>query len=210
MPDEEKTYSMDDPETQAPVPVEGQTGGVQYSQDPDEEGYELRYPRLRLLQSSSPLVRQGIEHAGKYVVDNFGAFDEPEVIPLARGLSRELRLSREEDPDRPVICRSNDAKVGVGEPGGNCATCPWANNGCSLIHSFIVYMADLDLPLRWDLQGSGKYTAQDINTLIKMKGFEKFSLKLGKREAGEKDVKYLVPTIRMLPLPQDLTLPQLT
>lgn len=211
-------YSMDEPEggAQATATEEEagpQRGAVTYSDQEDDEDYKLRYPRLRLLQSTSEMVRQGQEHAGKYVVDNFGSFDEPELIPMGRGLWRERRLSREEDPERPVVCFSNDGKTAApgGNPGGSCAACPFLDKQCAKITSYICYMPEIDIPVRWDLRGGGRFTAEDLNTLIKVRGFKKFVVKAGKREAGEKDQRYLVPTVTLAEMPEgDLTLPALT
>ena len=203
-------YQMDNPiQPYDEGPLE-RRGEVTYSNNIEDEGYELRFPRLRLLQGTSEPVRQGTERAGRYMVDNFGAFDDLLLIPLGRGLWRERRLDKLIDPERPVACYSNDAKKGQGDPGGSCTTCEYRDKGCALITSYIGYLPHLNIPVRWDLRGGGRYTAQDLNTLIKVKGFRNFAVKLGKREVEFEGNKFLSPTVELAEMPENLEIPELT
>ncbi|NOY61009.1 MAG: hypothetical protein GXO75_19030 [Calditrichaeota bacterium] len=125
---------------------------------------DLIVPRLKVLQGLSAEVADGIAPMGSIVnsltkdvvakVKDKKA--EIEVIPIKYGKYR-LRFAARELGGQ-ILCRSNDAKTGEGDPGGDCATCPFAKWGkdetgknkapeCTLILNVLAMVRGYDFPI---------------------------------------------------------------
>lgn len=135
------------------LPPELQALFEQSSQDDyekiDPEDFIL--PRLTLTQAMSPTVIDQTYKAGQLVdlvtqteftTDTDQVLD---IIPIYQFKNR-WRW----DDSGELLCRSEDAIVGVGTPGGDCATCPetrWENNrrpSCSIAENFIIMILNAD------------------------------------------------------------------
>jgi hypothetical protein len=99
------------------------------------EAADLAKPRLALCQSMTPQRKktdakyiQGLEEGDFFNTitgERFGP--EVTVVPLLFYKSR--ILFRDIDEGGGMLCQSQDAVTGVGEPGGECASCPMAQFG---------------------------------------------------------------------------------
>src|SRR6267142_5673038 len=95
---------------------------------------DLIVPRLGLCQELSPQRKKskpnfidGLkvgEFFNTVTSKNYGG--TVQIIPLTFYKSR---IRFHEELGKGILCQSLDARVGVGEPGGNCATCPMSRFG---------------------------------------------------------------------------------
>lgn len=88
---------------------------------------DFTIPRLVVLESMSPQVtKEKAGHPGDFFVTglnlNLGS-DPIEFVILQRRQRSNLRWKPLKDGGG-LLCRADDGKNGVGEPGGDCATCP--------------------------------------------------------------------------------------
>ena len=187
---------------------------LSYSDDSDDDSYEMEWPRLRLIQALSPEVADGTGRPGDFVIEGLDETPSPLIaIPMARTKFRILRANKEDDPDTPVICMSNDAEFGVGTPGGDCAQCPFSKDrSCDLINEFILWVPDAGVFCKWQLQRGGIYTAKKIHTMIRQKKFGGFALRISSREAhmrGDAQKKYMRAEVSMIALEPGTEIPAL-
>lgn len=105
------------------------------------EGFEemrpsdVKVPRLALAQALTPQLNEDDEKfipglkKGDYfntlTGKNYG--NDVKFVPLLKFANR--FLFRDMNEGGGILCRSDDMKVGVGEPGGECAKCPLAQFG---------------------------------------------------------------------------------
>jgi hypothetical protein len=86
-------------------------------------------------------------------------FEEINAVFLNVGKSR-VRWDQDAGLGNDPLCRSRDGKNGEGDPGGNCAVCPyaqWMDNQkpeCSLKYDFIGIDADTKMPFFLSLGGT--------------------------------------------------------
>lgn len=89
---------------------------------------DVAIPRLVVLQALSPEVSDGRGRAGDFFIKglerNLGS-NPIEIIAVMRSKSRIYWKDLKQGGG--ILCRSFDAKIGVGEPGGNCDACPLAS-----------------------------------------------------------------------------------
>lgn len=162
------------------------SAGIQYSADLDFDLGELKIPYLKLLSATSPEVANNEGKAGQWYLQGHGAVDEVVFTVLGASRFRELR----EDMNIPgarTLCRSNDAIIGVGAPGGICAKCPMAQWGernpttgkgtpppCNMGYSYQIYSYTHGQPCILALRKSGIDAAKTINTALHMRKARNF------------------------------------
>ena len=184
----------------------------------DDEDDQLFLPLLRLASGQSESVKQGEARPGQIYLDGYGVVELPmTVFPM--NTSRSRMRSVPIDPDDPnsetkVVCRSANAKFGSGDPGGECASCPFRKNGCDLTRSYQVFWPDEDMVIQWNLRGTGLRTANQISTIRKQPAnggrYGNFGVQItGTKEGGSGTRKYYIYLIKAVPKPDDVTLPQL-
>jgi len=108
---------------------------VPINEIPGLEGIDnemLIIPRIKLVQGLSVEVSEGICAPGALVnsitKDILAAKGESlEIVPLM--ISRSRLKFQSMDDGGGLLCRSNDGFEGIGDPGGNCLTCPARNWG---------------------------------------------------------------------------------
>ena len=187
-----------------PDDFEGQTSlaPVSFSTDNDDDDYEMDFPVMKILQQTSDEVKSKEGDAGQMYVDSIGVVEHPLIfVPLARG---QLRIRKEDakNIDSEIVCRSNDGYHGVGDPGGDCRTCPFARwiddspPDCSHIIVFLGYLPEEDQIVRWSLQRTGLPVARRINTMLKNRKMGTVALKIGIRETGSNRQRYFAPTVK--------------
>lgn len=154
------------------------------------ERSDMTLPRLGLCQSLSP---QRIKSDPKYISgleegqyfntitrEIYG--EKVQVVPL---LFFKGRLLFKEDEG--LRCRSDDSKVGVGDPGGDCARCPlqqWGRDGeppeCSLLYNYASlvikdgYVSPSQLVVK-SFKSSDLGAARDWNSLMRLRGTDAYA-----------------------------------
>jgi len=162
-----------------------------YSDKPVLDNQDLFVPKLRLAQGLTAEVQAGEAKPGQWLVLGATPAEAVTIVPLGMAKRRELR-----DPDtRSVACRSGDAAVGIGNPGGNCIDCPlghWtpasAKRGqssgrnlppqCTFIYSYMVYVIDSGKMAILELAKTGELAGRMLNTMLVQGGFGTFGVKL--------------------------------
>lgn len=201
--DEGSFDSMISEETALATTVDSPVGRT-YTDSPDFESDDITYPRLRLAQGLTQEVQDGVARPGEWVLAGYDSEKSVVLVPLMAAKYRELRG----DDDEGVLCSSPDAKVGVGNPGGNCAECPlakWRPNpkdpkknlppACGLGYSYVAYSVTHDAVVSVDFKKSATTTAKAINTMIASRGLRNFALTLtSKSNQGPKGT-YSTPAV---------------
>lgn len=187
----------------APAPTERMTRTFSADTDIFDDS-DVYYPRLRLAQGLTPEVQNGEARPGDWLLIGNEPVTDVVFIPLMAGKNRRYQLKDEDE----VLCRSGDAKVGVGEPGGDCLQCPkakWqadprnpkknAPPSCILTFSYVGYSVTHDQLVSLDLKDTVSQggAARFINTLIKGRGYGTIGVQLlGAKETGQRGTYYKV------------------
>lgn len=186
-----------------------------YSAQPDFKAKDLMIPKLRLAQGQTPEVLAREAQPGQWVLFGNEASDEVEVVFLAAGFARELRLRQQGSPDdRKILCRSADGEVGVGEPGGYCERCPlsmWTDRPgqkgkppeCSEIYTYQVYVLTHNALAILEFQRTGTDSAKLINTMMKVRGMQGFKVKLGSERRQNGNQIFFAPKITPRPITEE-------
>lgn len=157
------------------------------------ERSDLKMPRLSLCQSMTPQRKktdpkyiEGLEEGQFFNTITGKVFGNGlKFVPLLWYKSRILFVPQDEGGG--LLCRAEDAKMGVGDPGGECRVCPlqlWgkATDGkrkpprCTLYHNYIILILSPDrLPgpesmVVMSLKSTGLDAATDLNALMQMRG----------------------------------------
>lgn len=182
------------------------TGMARYSNNPTFDPSDLFIPRLRLAQGLTAEVQSGIAKPGDWLVLGEEPLKSPTIIPMLMVRRRELR---DTDDNRAILCRSSDSITGIGNPGGECASCPmdrWTpskkkggkNNAppCTFIYSYVVYIVDTEALCVLEFYRSSMPTGKMLNTMILQKGLGHFAVQL--RSNGQQGPKgtYYSPSIQ--------------
>lgn len=88
---------------------------------------DIVIPRLRLAQGLTQEVQDGNARPGEFLLS--GAAPRPDVTATVMAIAKFRRLTTS-DGQGDILCRSEDGVVGVGDPGGDCESCPlskWVN-----------------------------------------------------------------------------------
>jgi hypothetical protein len=136
---------------------------------------DFTIPRVRLLQSVSAEVQEGLAKPGtlknSLTGEEYG--DRLDFVPVLVFKSR-IRFDVKE-----LKCRSNDAVTGVGDPGGACAECPYAEWGenreapeCAVVYNYPSIILDANgqsdgMPVAVSLMRTSTPAAKKLNTMLK-------------------------------------------
>lgn len=179
--------------------------------------------RLKLLQSVSEEVSNEEGRAGDYFIDGVGHLSYmPTVVPLAHSLTRIMRQDTGDDEMGDIMCRSADGITGTGSPGGACHVCPmsqWDNDTgtpplCSEFRSYLCYVVEEGLIVKWALYRTGLPVAKTINSYASVKGWGNFALQLGSTQVKGRNRNYYRSEVRRVEVPAGVPtidqIPQLT
>lgn len=175
-----------------------------YSDQPAMDSSDLFIPRLRLAQGLTQEVQSGEAKPGQWLVLGMEPMDEVDVIPMGMTRRRELR-----DPDtRSVACRSGDGVTGVGNPGGDCASCPMAEwtqpakkggknraPACSFMYSYLVYVVEIGQMAILEFSRTSITTGKMINTMVMQRGIGTFAIRLDSVSKQGPAGSYYSPTV---------------
>lgn len=155
-----------------------------YTETPEFDNNDLFIPRIKLAQGLTKEVQDGTAKPGQWVLSGYESLPELTVIPLRVAKRRELV-----DSEFTVLCKSDDAQTGVGDPGGECAVCPlakWVPDAkgknhppeCSFVYSYIVYVVEHDTAAVLEFKRTSINVGKALNTLIAQRGLGHFAVAL--------------------------------
>lgn len=161
-----------------------------WTETPEFEANEVGFPKLRLGQGLTAEVAEGNAKMGNWLLTGQEPFTEGvTVIPIMFGRTRWKR-ENPDDRDSKIACQSGDARIGIGNPGGDCKTCPFAKwtpgggNGknkppaCTLTYKYAVWVDGAEAIAEITFQKTSETYAHLINNLVQRYGFGKFAIKL--------------------------------
>lgn len=188
------------------------SGPFAFDSNPTFDQSEIDIPRVRLLQPVSDDVTVNGMRAGWFVLGGYDPTESVTFYPI--GLLRR----RQRIVDQSVACRSADAKIGIGDPGGTCATCPHKEWGpknpatgkgtppeCTMVYDYLGIDMDKDEVCVFSFQKTGMKASKFLNTLATSKGgFGKFAVKISSRlETSKQGSKYFTPTPTLTLVPKE-------
>jgi hypothetical protein len=178
---------------------------MQYSSEPQFGADEILIPMLRLAQGLTPEVAEGTARPGDWLMTGFPTAKSVTIVPLAFARKRE-RGSVDAYEKRIVICRSNDAKVGEGDPGGACDKCPCAVFGgpCDLIYVYKAYVVENKALALVQFKRTSMPVAKSINTMVMQHGFGKFAVTLASQKREGKKGVYFVANSNPVTVSEDV------
>ncbi len=187
------------------------TALANYTDTPDFDQDDVVIPRLRLAQGLTTEVQDGLARSGQWILTGFEPEDELTVVPVAFTKRRELR----DIETREILCFSKDSKVGVGEPGGDCATCPMAewtegeagkNNppACNFQYAYLMYVVDFQALAAVTFTKSGLRTGKLLNTIVAQRGMMNCAVKLSNSQRKGGKGNYYVPSVNPVNVEQEV------
>ncbi len=161
---------------------------TRYSSEPEFGQDEIYIPMLRLAQGLTAEVANGDARPGDWILTGYPVLKDVTIVPLAFARRRE-RSGLDGNSKRIVICRSNNAQHGEGDPGGDCNTCPHAVFGgaCDLIYNYKIYVVEHKTLALIQFKRTSMRVAKTINTMSMQRGFGRFAIRLtGQKQDGKK------------------------
>lgn len=159
-----------------------------YSNAPIIDPEDVFIPKLRLAQGLTSEVQNGYAKPGEWLITGEDPMKDPIIVPLMMNRRRELR---DPDENRTVLCRSFDSIKGVGDPGGECASCPmskWSNAKgknkkntappCTFIYSYVVFITNTQSLAILEFYRTSIPAGKMLNTMIMQRGLGKFAAQL--------------------------------
>jgi hypothetical protein len=163
-----------------------------FSGDAEFDSGDIMFPRLRLMQGLSTEVQEGTASPGQWVLSGYEPVEEVTIVPMLFARNRDLR-----DDEGAVLCRSRDALVGEGEPGGNCAECPlsmWNEKippACSFSYVYAVYVKEFSTPAIVSFKRTSINAGKTLNTIVAQRKLRKFAVKLkASKQSGKRGTFY--------------------
>ena len=193
-----------DPASLLPVPLDDAQAKLNqqgYSADAPEDPEDQDIPQLRLMAGNSQPVRDDDARPGDWWLPGIGVVKNPVLKLIGRKVTRELREDENINPDRPVLCWSDNGIRGMGEPGGPCRECPYARSSggwppCTRVTNFAcllltdVGLGDDPLPVVLSLRRSaGREATMVLNNLFRAEALHS-KVALSSRQAGSGNRTY--------------------
>lgn len=212
-----KAPAVDEP--LAVVEQEEEGGALESSFDYIPSPDDLRVPFIRLAQGLTAEVGAGTAKQGQWILPSGQVQDTVEVIII--GMRKAMAYRVEND----LLCRSDDAVIGVGNPGGNCATCPLAQwtgpkekrvaPACTMSFQYLCEYTDEETDtlagvgiVSMSTKSASKVASQ-LNLYIRLHGMKNVKVTLGSTMVTKGSRRFQVPTIlNVTPLNRQKALPQ--
>lgn len=189
------------------------TSGRQYTDKPEFGGDEVAMPRLRLAQGTTPEVQAGEAKPGQWVLGGHEPFDTVTFIPTMFARARELRDPKD---NKQILCASADFKVGHGNPGGVCFSCPMNQWGppsvpggkgtppaCARVYSYVGWSIEHQQLVAVEFKKTGMQAAKFINSLIQAKGLSTFAIELAHTSSTGQRGIFHVPSANLAAADED-------
>lgn len=191
----------DDMEVAVPVTVPSEL----FDYVPTTEDIQL--PRIRLAQGLTPEVGDGTAKPGDWLVPGKPAQKTLTATVLGIRRTRNLWKFDEMTQMRSTVCSSPDSITGVGEPGGDCATCPMAKwtpnpegNGnrppaCTLIYGYLLQTPEGDIGVYDASTRSANNIIGQLNAFFLQAGGGNIEVTLGSQLISKGARRYYSPTL---------------
>jgi hypothetical protein len=178
-----------------------------WTSTPKMDKSDLIFPRLKLLQSKSPEVEEGIAEQGQFIILGHDPVDSVILVPCVWGKGRILSTLSE-----GILCQSGDAITGEGDPGGSCARCSLkeftkdrkgnsVKPECTFFYSYGFWSETHNCPLTFDFKSTGLNAGRELNTIVDQKGpgsMGTFAIELTSTEKSGKVGSWAVPTLKVV------------
>lgn len=179
---------------------------TQFSNEVEFEQGETAFPLLRLAQGLTKEVQNGSASPGEWVLTGYDSLDSVTVIPTAIARTRVRRNPRN---NAEILCQSPDAVKGIGDPGVDCATCPFADwtedargnrypPECAFTWNYLAWSVDHQTLVQLMLRRTQIPVSRVLNTMVQTKGFGNFAVTLSslpqKNAKGQYHVATATPT----------------
>lgn len=171
------------------------------------EQSDLRLPRIRLAQGLTPEVMDGKAKGGDWLLPTG---EVVQVLP-AQLLGMKKSRQRRTGEQRDLVCSSADAQYGVGDPGIECAVCPfsqWTGSRnapggskppeCTMFYDYLVqYVLDgvQGVAVLQLSEKSSQNVAGNFNTYLRAHG-SGVQVNLGSEQVVKGTRRYFVPRIQ--------------
>jgi hypothetical protein len=192
-----------------PIEAPALAPGV-FTDAPDLDASDIEWARLSLVQPQADILTdpESKIRAGTFLIKgDVEGSRKVTIVPLKMHLSR--RYATGPFGSEVVHCQSNDAKTGVGDPGGDCKTCPmaqWIEDPdpkragkrllrCSPSYHYIAYSVEANQLVAVSFSKTATSAAKDINGRVATFGLGKFMVELTATK-GKGDGNYFVPVPR--------------
>lgn len=186
-----------------------------WTDTPEFDADEVGFPRLRLGQGLTAEVAEGHAKMGQWLLSGYDVLDEVTVVPVMFSRDRAKR----QDPakrDSDIVCTSPDGKVGYGDPGGDCKTCPfskWMTDpktgrrtppACQLSYHYAVWVVEHEALAEVVFTRTSEQYAHLINNLTTRFGLGKFALRLTSTVKIGPNRRWAEPQVKLVPLTPDM------
>lgn len=189
-----------------------------YTDAPEFDADEVGYPRLRLGQGLTAEVAEGNAKMGQWLISGYEPMDEVTIIPLMFARDREMK-GGDQKRDDPVVCRSSDARIGVGTPGGSCKACPfakWSNDpktgarkppACKIAYHYGSWVVDVETLAEVTFTRTSEQYAQMVNNLVQKFGLGRFAIRLTSVIKSAPQRRWAEPQLRIVKLTYEMAEP---
>jgi hypothetical protein len=163
---------------------------------------DVSLPFIRLAQGLTPEVAAGTAKPGQWILPDGQLAETVTAVIMGMRKTRMLRDNNE------IVCRSMDGLVGVGNPGGSCEACPfaeWAGTkekrtppACTLAYQYLSEYSGEDGSgvgvISMSTRSASKVAAQ-VNLYIRMNGLRNTRVTLGSTLVVKGSRKFHAPTL---------------
>lgn len=187
-----------------------------WTETPEFEANEVGFPKLRLAQGLTAEVVERTANVGNWLLTGVEPFAEGvTVIPIMFGRTRWKR-ENPDDRDSKIACQSGDARLGIGNPGGDCKQCPFARwipggaNGknkppaCTLTYKYAVFVTGAGAIAEVTFQKTSETYAHLINNLVQRYGFGKFAVRLTSTQKQNGQRRWAEPQVMLARLTPEM------
>lgn len=175
-----------------------------YSQKPDFDADDILIPRLRLAQGLTPEVMDNQAKVGEWLLTGCEPVETAAFLPMYFSRRRERR---DGEDNRNILCTSQDAFLGEGNPGGNCKECPKAkwqvtDSGgrrppeCTFFYSYLGYSITHESVVMLNFKRTGLPAGKVLNTIVARNGLARVAVELGSSRVSKNNRVYYIPVVR--------------
>lgn len=170
---------------------------------PQFDREDVFIPQLRLAQGLTEDVINRAADVGQWLLQGYAPKDFVDVAILGYAKMRAL-YNRE---TKITDCRSDDAKHGIGTPGGDCEQCPlaeWGKRGangkgtppaCGVYYSYQAVSLTHGSPCVINLRNTALNAGKSINSTLAMRGFGGCIIRIGSSKTKNDKGTFAVPTV---------------
>lgn len=192
----------------------------EYESDPEFDQSEVTMPRLRIAQGLTPEVQEGTARPGDVLLLGHEPVKTAVLIPVMFGRTR--RRADPTDRMAPPLCQSPNGRKGIGDPGIDCNTCPYARwrqateaggkntpPECSMTYSYVGYSPTFESVTEFSIRATTKGAldaAKKINMFIQAARLGNFAIEVSSAQSKNgRGASFHVPTVTKISVsPEEL------